>query len=48
MGAAGSKTVVHVHFNQPYYYAGDVVSGALVLHVEDSMVVKSVNIKVLH
>jgi hypothetical protein len=47
MGASESKTSVHVHIDQPYYYTGDVVSGAIVVHLETSMVVKSINIKVL-
>eukprot|EP00775_Hariotina_reticulata_P008059 gene8059-8254_t len=45
MGASESKTAVHVHINQPYYYTGDVVSGAIVVHVENCMEVKSINIK---
>lgn len=34
MGQGGSKTVVHVQLDAGYYYAGDNVTGAVVLHIE--------------
>lgn len=47
MGQSGSKVSVHVHLDSGYYYAGDVVTGAVVLHVEQPLDVKSISVKVL-
>jgi hypothetical protein len=46
MGQTGSKTQVHVHIDKPYYYAGDIVTGFVVLHAETAMTFNSINIKV--
>jgi hypothetical protein len=46
MGQTGSKTQVHVHIDKPFYYAGDIVTGFVVLHTETAMSFNSINIKV--
>lgn len=46
MGQSESKTQVHVHIDKPYYYAGDVVTGFVVLHAGSVLDFKSINIKV--
>lgn len=47
MGQGGSKAVVHVQLDGSYYYAGDSVTGAVVLHVEQPIDVKGVFVKVM-
>lgn len=49
MGQGGSKSgplVVHVQLDAGYYYAGDTVTGAVVLHAEQAVDVKAISIKV--
>lgn len=46
MGQDNSKVVVHVQLDAAYYYAGDTVTGAVVLHVEQPIAVKAVEAKV--
>jgi hypothetical protein len=48
MGQGGSKTQVHVHIDKPFYYAGDIVTGFVVLHAETAMTFNSINLKVQH
>jgi hypothetical protein len=46
MGQGDSKVVVHLHLDSGYYYAGDTVTGAVVLRVSQPMEVKSISVKV--
>lgn len=47
MGAGGSKTQVHIHTEKPFYYVGDIVSGFVAFHTEESsMNFNSINLKV--
>jgi hypothetical protein len=46
MGQNNSKVVVHVQLDAAYYYAGDTVTGAVVLHLEQPIQVKAVEAKV--
>lgn len=46
MGQNNSKVVVHVQLDAAYYYAGDTVTGAVVLHLEQPIQVNAVEAKV--
>ena len=46
MGQGGSKVVVHVQLDGAYYYAGDTVTGAVVVHTQQPISVKDVSVKV--
>eukprot|EP00878_Enallax_costatus_P040845 GHUV01047241.1.p1 GENE.GHUV01047241.1~~GHUV01047241.1.p1 ORF type:complete len:286 (+),score=64.25 GHUV01047241.1:195-1052(+) len=46
MGAGGSKVQVYVHAEKSFYYAGDVVTGSVFLHVAERTTFKKCNIKV--
>lgn len=46
MGAGGSKVQVYVRADKPFYYAGDVVTGSVVLHVAERTTFKQCSIKV--
>jgi hypothetical protein len=46
MVQGNSKVVVHVQLDAAYYYAGDTVTGAVVLHMEQPIAVKAVEAKV--
>lgn len=47
MGAGSSKVVVEVVVDRPFYYAGDTVTGSVVVHVPQALDVKSITLKVL-
>lgn len=48
MGQGGSKAplVVHVQLDSGYYYAGDTVTGTVVLHAEQAVDVTAISVKV--
>jgi hypothetical protein len=46
MGHGGSKVLVHVQLDAAYYYAGDLVTGTVVLHTEQPIDAKAIDCKV--